>query len=133
MNRKKMQQGLMGLALGLGLFGTAQAVNPDTMVVSVTPGGVTYSVAITSAMLSGYQFGTVNIAATTISTAAVVVTNNGNIAEYFAMKVSNTSPDNWTPVAGTPASDQFKLMAYLSSAQPLDASFADALDGSIPG
>ena len=133
MNAKQLQQGLLGLLVGMGLCGATQAANPDTMVVSVTPGNITYSVAITSAMTSGYQFGTVNLAATTISTAAVTLTNNGNIAEYFALKVSNSSPDNWAPVSGTPAADQFKLMAYLNSAQPADATFATALDGSIPG
>ena len=134
MNSQKMKQGLMGLALGLGLYGSAQALaNPDTMVVSVTPGNVTYSVAITSAMVSGYQFGTVNLAATTISTAAITVTNNGNIAEYFSMKVSNSAPDNWAPVSSGPAADQFRLMAYLNATQPADATFVDSLTASIPG
>ena len=133
MNSKRMKQGLMGLALGLGMYGTAQAVNPDTMVVSVTPGNITFSVSIASVNASGYQFGTVNMAATTMSTAAIVVTNNGNIAEYFAMKVSNSAPDNWAPVASAPGADQFTLMAYMNATQPADASFANALSGAIPG
>ena len=65
MNSKKLTQGLMVMALGLGVYGSANALmNPDTIVVSVTPGGLTYAVAITSPMLGGYQFGTVALAAT---------------------------------------------------------------------
>jgi hypothetical protein len=125
---------LLGAAVGIGMTGSAHALsNPDTMVVSVTPGNVTYAVAITSPMTGGYQFGTVNLAATTISTAAIGVQNTGNIAEYFALKISNSSPDNWAPVGSTPAADQFQLMAYLNATQPGDATFVDSLNGSIPG
>ena len=134
MNRQKLQQGLMVLALGMGLYGLAQASGTsDSMIVSVTPGGLTYAVTISSPMTQGYQFGTVNMGATTISTVAITLTNSGNVAEYFAMKISNSSPDNWAPTNGTPSTDQFKLMPYLNATQPADATFADALDGSIPG
>jgi hypothetical protein len=121
--------------LGLGLWAAkAQALtNPDTIVVSVTPGGLTYGVAISSPFLSGYQFGTVTLAATTISTVGITVENTGNVSEYFSMKVANTAPDNWAPVGGTPSTDQFKLMAFMKTTQPADATFVDALTGSIPG
>jgi len=133
MKGQLMKKTLAALVLGLAAM-KVYAVNPDTIVVSVTPGNVTYSVSIASPMAAGYQFGSVNLAATTISTVAIVITNNGNISEYFALKVANTAPDNWAPVAGVPASDQFRLMAHLTTgAQPLDATFADALDGNIPG
>ena len=121
------------LAVGLWALNARASGTSDSMVVSVTPGGLTYAVTISSPMTQGYRFGTVNMAATTISTVAITLTNAGNVAEYFSMKVSNTSPDNWAPVAGTPATDQFKLMAYLNAAQPADATFVDALDNSIPG
>jgi hypothetical protein len=118
---------------GLGLSGTAHALNnPDTIVVSVTPGGLTYAVAITSPMTQGYVFGTVNLAATTISTVGIGVQNTGNVAEYFSLKVSNTAPDNWAPNASA-GTDQFKMMAFLNATQPADATFVDALTGSIPG
>src|SRR5579862_8377910 len=95
-------------ALGLGMLGTkAQAVNnPDTMTVSVTP-NVTYGVAITSVNASGYQFGTQNLGATTVSTAAIVLTNSGNVYEYFSMGISNTS-GSWSAVNTAPSTDQFR-------------------------
>jgi len=115
------------------LCGPAHAVNnPDTIVVSVTPGGLTYGVAISSPFASGYQFGTVALNATTISTVAISIQNSGNVGEYFALKVSNTAPDNWTPQAAA-GSDQFKLMAYINATQPADATFATALTGSFNG
>jgi hypothetical protein len=124
--------GMVGLGIAWGFVGQAQAINPDTMVVSVTPGGVTYSVSIASPMAQGYVFGTVNLNATTISTVAIVVTNNGNVSEYFALKISNTSPDNWAPTAGAPTTNNFRMMAHFASGQPADGTFADALDGTIP-
>lgn len=133
-SRMKRTKALVTALLAVGLWGMkSQAANPDTMVVSVTPGGLTYAVSISSPMTQGYQFGTVSMGATTMSTVAITLNNTGNVAEYFAMKVSNTSPDNWAPTAGTPSTDQFKLMAYLNSTQPADATFVDALNGSIPG
>jgi hypothetical protein len=135
MTIKRWKQGLMVMALGMGLYGTAHAtgVNPDSIVVSVTPGGLIYAVTITSPMVSGYAFGTVALGGTTISTVGITVANTGNIAEYFSMKVANSSPDTWTPVSGTPATDQFKLMAYMNATEPADATFVDALTTSIPG
>jgi len=125
---------LVALAIGLGLWGLkAYAVNnPDSIVVSVTPGGLTYGVAISSPFASGYQFGTVALSATTISTVAIGVQNSGNVGEYFAIKVSNTAPDNWAP-GGAAGSDVFKLMAYMNTTQPADATFVDALTGSFNG
>ena len=87
--------------VGLGIIGTkVEAANPDTMTVSVTP-NVTFGVTITSVNASGYQFGTVNLGATTQSTAAVILTNSGNVAEYFSMAISNTS-GGWSAVSGVP-------------------------------
>ena len=133
MNSKTLKQSLMVMAMSAGLYGSANALmNPDSIVVSVTPGGLTYAVAITSPMAQGYVFGTVNLAATTISTVGITVQNSGNVAEYFALKVSNSSPDNWAPNSSA-GSDQFKLMAYMNATQPADATFVDVLNGSIPG
>jgi len=123
---------LGAVALSVGLLGKAQAVNPDTMVVSVTP-SVTYSVAIASPMTGGYQFGTVALGATTISTAAIVVTNNGNVAQYFSMSISNSSPGTWAPNAGVPASDQYRMMGFFNATQPAASTFVDAMTTSVPG
>src|SRR5690348_13982987 len=102
------------LVLGLGVVNKAQAANPDTMTISVTP-SVTYAVSITSVTGgSGYQFGTVALAASTISTAAIVLTNTGTIHEYFSIAISNTNPDAWTPGAsGAAGANQFGMIAYL--------------------
>src|SRR5437879_8647439 len=89
----------------------AQAQQPDTMTLSVTPGGIVYSVQITSVNSSGYQFGTIERAhASTPATDVTLMTTSAcNISEYFGMKVSNSNPDNWAPQSGTPATDQFRL------------------------
>ena len=134
-NWKKI--GTAGLiVLGLGLVQKVQAAgNPDTMTISVTP-SVTYAVTITSVNGSGYQFGTIALAATTVSTSAIVVKNTGTIWEYFSMAVTNTAPDAWTPGAsGTAANNVFGMIAELSANQPLVASFAggDALVNAISG
>ena len=124
------------LILGLGFISKAQAAgNPDTMTISVTP-SVTYAVTITSVNPSGYQFGTVALAASTISTWAIGLRNTGTIWEYFSLGVSNSSPDGWTPgAAGVAANNVFGLIAELNATQPADAAFVggDAVTGSIPG
>ena len=124
------------MVLGLGALEKAQAAgNPDTMTISVTP-QVTYAVTITSVNPNGYQFGTIALAGTTISTSAIVVKNSGTIWEYFSMAVSNTSPDAWTPGAsGTAGNNQFGLIGELVTNQPAPGGFAagDALVNAIPG
>jgi len=127
----RWKQWMLSVGIGLGLSGAAHAVNPDTMVVSVTP-SVTYSVSIASPMTGGYQFGTVALGATTISTAAIVVTNDGNVSEYFSMAISNSSPAAWTPDTAA-NEDVFALLAHFAATQPASATFTDALTGSAPG
>ncbi len=141
--KSKLKQVLItGLVvMGIGVISTkrAEAKNPDTMTLSVTPAGLTYAVVITSVNGSGYQFGSVALAGTTVSTAAIVVTNTGgsNVSEYFGMMVSNTSPDSWTPQSGAPAADQFRLIGEFSATQPATGitgfPTADAITGSFPG
>ena len=140
MNTKMKQVLATGLMLlGMGVIGRrAEAQQPDTMTLSVTPGGIVYSVQITSVNSSGYQFGTVNIGATTVSTAAITVANTGggNISEYFGMKVSNSNPDNWAPQSGAPGTDQFRLTGELNASQPAQGGgfpTSDAVTGSFPG
>ncbi len=128
--KKILATGLMVVGLGLWCE-QVHAVNPDSIVVSVTP-SVTYAVSITSVNTSGYQFGTVNLGATTVSTAAIVLTNTGNVAEYFSIAISNTS-GSWTAVSGAPSTDQFRMMAYLNGTQPASGTFSDALTNSVPG
>ena len=96
---------------------------------------MTYSVSIASVNAAGYQFGQVALAASTISTHAITVTNNGTIAEYFAMAISDTSPDAWGPGAsGTAAANTFGLIGHFNATQPADATFVggNALENAIP-
>src|SRR6266446_5118626 len=141
MNKHMKQVLATGLMLlGIGAIGRrAEAQQPDTMTLSVTPGGIIYSVQITSVNPSGYQFGTVNLAGTTVSTAAITVANTGggNISEYFGMKVSNSAPDAWTPQSGAPGADQFRLTGELAATEPATGvggfPTSDAVTGSFPG
>src|SRR5438132_2341376 len=85
------------MLLGMGVIGRrAEAQQPDTMTLSVTPVGIVYSLQIPSVNSSGYQFGTVNIGATTVSTAAITVANTeiGRASGREGMKVSNSNADN---------------------------------------
>ena len=124
------------MVLGLGVWKDAQAApNPDTMTVYVTPTGLTYAVTITSpaVALQGYNFGSVALGGSTISTMAIVVTNSGTVGEYWALKVSNTSPDNWAPLGadGTPAYNEFELLGRFvttGAGQPADGTFSGAND-----
>jgi hypothetical protein len=141
MNKRLKQVLATGLVLlGIGLVADrAQAASTDTITLSVTPGNITFSVQITSVNPSGYQFGTVNIAGTTVSTAAITVANTGggNVSEYFGMKVSNSAPDAWTPQAGAPGTDQFRLTGEFAATQPVQGvtgfPVADAVTGAFPG
>ena len=143
MNMKhKLQAALAAglMVLGLGAVQRAQAagVNPDTMVVAVTPGNLTYGVSISSPLTSGttgYDFGTVALGATTISTLAIQVKSSGTVSEFFSLAVSNSSPDVWAPVSSaTPGLRQFRMMGRITAAntQPLDSVFADSLTTSAP-
>ena len=126
-----LSTGLMVLGLGM-CVSQAHAGNPDTMTVSVTP-NVTYGVTITSVNASGYDFQTVALGATTVSTAPVTLTNSGNIAEYFAMAISSSS-GNWGSVIGTPGVDQFRMVGLFNATQPSSTTFntSDALDTTAP-
>ena len=138
MNKRLKQVLVTGLVvLGIGVIGRrAEAQQPDTMTLSVTPGNITFSVQITSVNGNGYQFQTVNLGATTVSTAAITVANTGggNVSEYFGMKVSNSAPDNWTP--GVPGTDVFRLTGELGANQPVQGTgfpVGDAITGAFPG
>jgi len=122
------------VVLGLGLFREAQAAkNPDTMTmtVSVNPASVGYGVAITSPEVQGYDFGAVDIAATTISTLPIAVKNTGSIVEFFSVGVVDvTNTYNWTNNGAslTPGSTSYVMQAQFlatSAGQPSNASFAD--------
>jgi hypothetical protein len=119
------------LVLAAGALHRVHAANPDTLTISVTP-SVTYGVSIASVSSAnlGYNFTTVGLGETTISTAAIVVTNTGNVSQYFSLAVSNTS-GNWMAVPTAPSDDEFRMSAVLNvGSQPNDTSFTDFLSNS---
>jgi hypothetical protein len=131
-NKRRLQKILLSglMVLGLGWIQKAHAASTDTITLSVTPTGMTYAVQISSVTDGvGYNFGSIALGATTGSTAAIVVRNVGTVYEYFVMKVGNTNPDNWAPVSGVPATDEFRLRGWFTTLnnQPPDASFATAI------
>ena len=107
--------------VGLGVCARqAQAASTDTITISLTP-NTTFAVTISSAYVGGYNFGLVNLNATTVSTVAITLTNSGSIYEYFGISVSNTS-GGWTASATTPSTDTFRLSGQLNATQPLQGS-----------
>ena len=142
--KKKLAFGLVLLGIGIVGVRRAEAVgpNPDTMVVSVTPGNPQYGVFITSAIANqssyGYDFKSVNLGASTGSTMPIVVKSSGTVSEYFAMSIVDSGSNLWTALNadGTPDLDQFELLGRFNSSQPTDTSFSttnDIVTGSIPG
>src|SRR5690349_21615054 len=128
--KKALAFGLMLLGIGITVQ-KAEAIgpNPDTMIVSVTPGNPQYGVYITSPIAgSGYDFQAVNLGATTGSTLAIVVKSSGSVSEYFAMSIVDGNGTNaWTALGadGTPGLDQFELLGRFDNvSQPLDANFS---------
>src|SRR6266849_8178974 len=92
--KKLMKQVLITglMVMGIGMWASkAHAGTSDGMTVNVTPGNVAYGVTITSGSSVGYDFQTVNLAATTVSTRAIGVQNSGTISELFVMAVATTT------------------------------------------
>src|SRR5260221_4469480 len=82
----------------LGLMKEAQASgNPDAMTITVTPGGVTYAVAITSPEVQDREITRLNSRHTAISTASFSLQNFGNISEFLSLGVQDATPSvAWT-------------------------------------
>jgi len=108
------------VVLGLGIVQRAEAgpgAEPDTMLVSVTPHNYVYAVIISSPLTSGatgYDFGQVDLGASTLSTLAIVVKSSGTISEFFSLAISNSLQDGWTPVAANPTIGHFSMLAYFT-------------------
>src|SRR5882672_9913081 len=117
--KKALATGLVALGMGW-MSGKAQAASTDTITISVTP-NATFGVTISSPYASGYNFGTVNLNSTTVSTLAITLTNSGSIYEYFGVSVSNTS-GGWTTTGVAPSTDTFRLSGQLNASQPAQGS-----------
>ncbi len=112
---------LVLVAVGLlGLGAMAEAAQTADITVTVTCRKLSVGVSPTS-----YAFGTVNEGTTTVAASAIVVTNDGNVAETYQIKLTN--PGGWTAIqAGTPGTDQYMLSAIFHGATaPLTGDFAD--------
>ena len=117
--------GLMVLGLGVG---KAKAATQDNIQLLVTP-GVTYSVVITSVNASGYDFGTVNLNSTTLSTAPILVENNGDTNARWRVRIDSLA-SNWSAGAA-PATDVYEMRALFTTTaggQPPEANFTDSTD-----
>ena len=131
MNKQMKHVLVTGLVmLGLGtVVQQAQAGTTDTMSVSVSP-TVTYGVTISSPFLTGYVFGNVALAATTLSTVAITLnTTNATGPEYFGLSISNSN-GNWTATSSAPGQDTFRMGAAMGATQPLVANTSTYL--SVP-
>jgi hypothetical protein len=130
--RRLAFSGLEACLLGWVCAAPARGANPDTMQVTVTPGNITYGVQITSDSGVGYNFGSVDMGASTVSTKAIGVKNTGNISAYFSISISNSQPDGWTPInSGVPGNNQFLMFSRLQTtgaSQPASAAFDVNLD-----
>lgn len=130
MDSKKKLMGV--LVLGLMVLGLGAqkgwSAETDSIQLLVTP-GVTYSVKITSVNASGYDFGTVNLTATTQSTAPILVQNDGNTNAKWRLYLDSLT-SGWTAAAapGTDAYEMRALFTTTSVGQPLLTNFTDATD-----
>src|SRR5436305_2381154 len=124
------------MLLGLGIQAhQGHAAQPDTITLSVTPSGIIYSVQISSVPDTGYNFGTVTIAGTTVSTASITVANSGggNFSKYSRNTVSGR--DCGSDVCSSDT-DTFRLVGQFQTNQPDQVTGfnnANAITGSFPG
>ena len=123
MNTKLKRVLIIGLMLvGIGMVGKAQAASTDTITLSLTP-NATYAVSIASVTAGvGYNFGQVNLNSTTLSTAAIIVTNTGSVYEFFALSVSSPTSGSWSPNSTAPGVDTFVISGQFAGSQPAQGS-----------
>jgi hypothetical protein len=77
---------------------------------------------------TAYNFGTVNLAATTVSTNSVVITNQGNVTETYSLAVATTGALSvWNVGISTPTSfNTFVLFGAFNASQPSSTTFTMA-------
>ena len=107
--------------LWLSMADTGYAAQTADITVTVTCRMLSVSVSPSS-----YAFGTVNEGSDTVSTSSITVTNNGNAAETYQIKL--TAVSGWTAVqTGTPGADEYMLSAifHTTGTPPIVGDFAD--------
>ena len=77
---------------------------------------------------SSYNFGTVKMAATTVSTMAVIMTNVGNVTESYSLSASTMGAQTvWALTASTPTTmDHFAVFGVFNSIKPSSTTFESA-------
>ena len=130
------------LVLGFGLLQKAYAGvgTPDAMTISVSASGTGWGVQITSGSAgpgAGYQFGSVPIGQTTLSTTAVNVANVGSVSEYVIMTVASIGGDSWTAntAHAVTAYDTYELLGHLvahNAARPTFDNAKDIISANVP-
>lgn len=103
---------LMIVAVGLLLMSQPAGAAPETT--------VTITVLVQSLCVSvdknTWAVGTIALSATKVMADAdkITITNCGNVAEDFTLKVGSSSPNSWSPTG--PAENAFRLLARMSGA-----------------
>jgi hypothetical protein len=118
--------GLVVLALGLlGMVKVAEAASTDTIVLRVTP-VVNLSVTISSPTDGiGYDFGGVDLGATSQAGLPATVTNNGNVNAQWMLRSETETGYTWTP-GNAVATDVAVLQALFgqpNGAYPIPGNF----------
>ena len=115
------------IALGGSLFlaGMARAANPEAVEVWV----MLQNLSVTIASATSYDYNTVSTGTSTAQTVGFQVTNSGNVAEKYQLRVLPASTalvgggGAWTLVSGVPAVDQCRLSALFNSVAPAVGTF----------
>ncbi|MFH1685993.1 MAG: hypothetical protein ABIE70_00550 [bacterium] len=116
--KRTMTVSLAVLLCGLVITLTAVevlAANPATISVTVT----IQSLSVTAT--GPLAFGTVLASSETVSTDSSHVVNAGNVAETYAIKLTN--PGGWTATSGAPGSETYRLSAQFNATKPTAVSF----------
>ena len=91
------------------------AANPATINVTVTIQNL--SVSATGPL----AFGTVLASSETVLSSSSTVTNDGNVTETYAIKLTN--PGGWTATSAAPGAETYRLSAQFNVAEPNAVSF----------
>ncbi len=115
---RTMNLGLTVVLCGLVtilMAANVQAANPATINVTVTIQSL--SVAASGPL----AFGVVTVSSTTVLDDSSHVANDGNVAETYAIKLTN--PGGWTATANAPGSETYRLSAQFNASKPTAVSF----------
>jgi len=121
----KLFKCVLTTAGALLLAGTARAANPADVEVWV----MLQNLSVTIASATSYDYNTVSTATSTAQTVGFQVTNSGNVAEKYQLRVLPASTallgggGAWTLVSAAPAADQCRLSALFNSVAPAVGAF----------